>query len=428
MITVLADTINPRVAYAVSLVLKQVLHVEYHLTNSPVEVTGYCINYSHHRVDGALCIAQHSLLTENNIQAIDPEVSLWRGLPVFFDTDASQQIPFDIFAASFWLATRYEEYTCEITDNFGRYPAHMSHAFRNQYIEKPVINLWAAELKKEMQQQFGELNIPQPEYRFVPTVDIDSMFKYRYKGFLRNFGGFFRDLFHREFTLCTQRIKVLTGIEKDPWDIFDNIIALHRTHGLYPLFFVLCAKKPGKYDKNISPSKKIFFTRLQELKKQHRIGIHPSFQGHFEDAAWENETNILRKLLQQPVYEARMHYLKIQIPHTYRELIRMGVEFDFSMAYAGAPGFRAGLCSPFFFYDLANETETNLSVVPLGIMDVSMKKYLKLSRNESIALVDRMVDTVRNCGGVFVSLWHNESFAEDSDWNRVYEHLLEKAR
>ena len=106
MITVLADTINPRVAYAVSLVLKQVLHVEYHLTNSPVEVTGYCINYSHHRVDGALCIAQHSLLTENNIQAIDPEVSLWRGLPVFFDTDASQQIPFDIFAASFWLATR----------------------------------------------------------------------------------------------------------------------------------------------------------------------------------------------------------------------------------------------------------------------------------------------------------------------------------
>jgi len=37
------------------------------------------------------------------------------------------------------------------------------------------------------------------------------------------------------------------------------------------------------------------------------------------------------------------------------------IEEDYSMGYPEVCGFRAGICTPFKFYDLLNETETDLT-------------------------------------------------------------------
>ena len=49
-------------------------------------------------------------------------ISQWKGLPVFFQTTSDSDIPFDVFAASFFLVSRYEEYLEFQPDAHGRFP------------------------------------------------------------------------------------------------------------------------------------------------------------------------------------------------------------------------------------------------------------------------------------------------------------------
>ena len=54
----------------------------------------------------------------------------------------------------------------------------------------------------------------------------------------------------------------------------------------------------------------------------------------------------------------------LRFPQTYRRLLKLSVREDYTLGYAGQTGFRAGICTPFYFYDLELEETTNLLLVP----------------------------------------------------------------
>ena len=60
------------------------------------------------------------------------------GCSLFFPAGEVSSIPFDIFAASFYLITRYEEYLPHVQDVHERFPADESIAFKNGFLEQPV--------------------------------------------------------------------------------------------------------------------------------------------------------------------------------------------------------------------------------------------------------------------------------------------------
>ncbi|NLA25490.1 MAG: hypothetical protein GX879_11045 [Bacteroidales bacterium] len=428
MIIVLTDKITSRTKYAVSLILGQVLHIDFKLIDNPEQITDACINYSQHNIPNSLIIKKHGLLEENDIKNYNPETKKWRNLPIIFETEKQNKIPFDVFSASFWIASRYEEYSNFVADKHGRFSYKNSHAFKNDYLQIPVINLWALELKKELQNLYPEIKFPELKYQFVPSIDVDSMFKYKYKGSTRNLGGLFRDLLSFKFKDISSRIKTLRGKQNDDWDIFNYITKLHEAYELNPLFFVLCAEKTSKFDKNISINSSAFHKNLEYINSKHRVGLHPSYLGHSSPLKWEKEIKFLNKSIGRSIDEARMHYLKFKLPDTYNKLESLGIKFDFSMAYADVLGFRAGICSPFFFYNLNEEKHTSLSVVPLSIMDTSLIKYMKLKPDEAKLLIKQISDTIKNCKGVFVSLWHNQTFADNYEFIEVYHYLLKEAK
>jgi len=63
----------------------------------------------------------------------------------FFET--SGDFSFDIFAASFYLLSRYEEYLPHQKDQFGRYAHTNSLAFREEFLQLPLVNIWIEELR-----------------------------------------------------------------------------------------------------------------------------------------------------------------------------------------------------------------------------------------------------------------------------------------
>lgn len=98
------------------------------------------------------------------------------------------------------------------------------------------------------------------------------------------------------------------------------------------------------------------------------------------------------------------------------------------MGYASLPGFRAGTCTPFPFYDLTSEKETSLRIFPFQVMDGTLNQYMKLSPDEALEECKKLIDEVKKVNGTFISLWHNESLSEMREWKQwrnVYYKLLE---
>ena len=121
-------------------------------------------------------------------------ISEWKGLPVFFQTTSDSDLPFDIFAASFFLVSRYEEYLEFAPDEYGRFQASSSLAFKNGFLEKPIVDLWAKELAKAFLKRFPTLVFRRNEYKALLTIDTDQPFAYLGKNLFRSIGGLLRDL------------------------------------------------------------------------------------------------------------------------------------------------------------------------------------------------------------------------------------------
>ena len=130
------------------------------------------------------------------------------------------------------------------------------------------------------------------------------------------------------------------------------------------------------------------------------------------------------------VIHTRQHFIKLNMPEMYRNLLKFGVKNDFSMGFVSSPGFRAGTCNPYFFYDLDLENETDLMIHPFSIMDVTLKDYMNLSPSESLSLIKDIINEVKNVNGKFISIWHNESL-NFSDrwlgWENIYSEMIKYA-
>jgi hypothetical protein len=138
----------------------------------------------------------------------------------------------------------------------------------------------------------------------------------------------------------------------------------------------------------------------------------------------------LRSVLNKDISSSRQHFLRIVLPSTYRNLIEQDITDDYSMGYAALPGFRAGICTPFNFYDLDLEIETKLRIHPFAVMDGTLNDYLGLTPADAIDHIKALIKEVKKVDGTFISLWHNESLSDQKrwkGWKRVYEQLIKEA-
>jgi hypothetical protein len=121
----------------------------------------------------------------------------------------------------------------------------------------------------------------------------------------------------------------------------------------------------------------------------------------------------------------------LSLPETYRRLIDLGIQEDYTMGYAREAGFRAGTSFPFHFYDLDMEQSTHLKLFPFAVMEGTLKGYKNIPTSEAMNHIRPLVDEVKAVNGLFISLWHNESVAETREWagwRAVYEEMIDCAQ
>lgn len=419
-----------RLQYTLQWILGEQLQLGFRITNDAEawkQHSGPKINYSREKLaTDELRIIPHPLLQENAITAQELSVNRWKHSTILFYNQPGSQIPFDIFSATFYLISRYEEYLPHRSDRHGRYDATQSVAAQYSFLQQPVVDEWLHHFRMILQRQYPH-PLPQKKGTFLPTYDIDIAWRYLHKGSRRTWGGFLKDIAKLNFGDVTERKAVLSGKRKDPYDSFAWLDNLHRQYGRQPLYFLLLGQWSA-FDKNALPESPAMQSLIQQLSAQYTTGIHPSYGTHSETSRLQTEIDILAKATGRPVKLSRQHYIKFTLPETYTRLIAAGISDDYSMGYASANGFRAGTSNAFTWYDLQQEQSTTLRIHPFAFMEATSKFYLRQSPEEAWLEWERLWHAVQQVQGTFIQVWHNHLLGEHREnkgWRELYLKILQ---
>jgi hypothetical protein len=432
MLHIYTDKITHRNKYIFNLIFKDILFIDFTLTDDADEfrqLKGCRMSYSNNPVDDEIHFASRHLLIENGITEQNISVFDYREQKVFFATGKSSALPFDVFAASFFLVTRYEEYLPHIRDEHDRFDAKDSLAFASGFLQRPVVNIWARWIREILKERFPQLIFPESKYEFISTIDIDNAYAYREKGFTRTVGGYLKSLSKFDFKEIVERNRVLLGLQKDPYDTYDFQLKMLKKYKFRSIYFILLGDY-GVNDKNLPVESEKFQSLIKMLGDYAEVGIHPSYGSNESKDQLKKEVDRLSKILHRDINQSRQHFLKLTLPDTYRNLIDLDIKHDYTMGYASQVGFRASICTPFNFYDLDMELETNLKVHPFAVMEGTLKYYMKIEPEDAMIRIRPLIDEVKAVKGSFISLWHNDTLNDQKlwkGWKQVYEDMIQYA-
>ncbi|APZ45083.1 hypothetical protein BW723_01685 [Polaribacter reichenbachii] len=432
MILVYTHTITPRIRYIFKHILTRTLLISVDFTTKIEEFVahnGPKLSYTKTPLGAEFFIKSNDLLFEQGLNDVEIMMNKWEEVPCFFATNAKSSIPFDIFAASFYLITRYEEYLPHVKDVHGRYTAEQSLAFKKGFLEKPVVDIWAYKFLKSLKEKFPDYVYKTRAYNFISTVDIDNAFAYKHKSLVRSVGGFVNDLFHFKLLNVWTRFAVTFNIKSDPFNTFPKLLRFKKDYNVKTIFFFLIGDY-STFDTNVSASKEKYRLLIKEMVDYAKVGLHPSYFSMQDAAKLKKEKERLESITNTPVKSSRQHYLRFSLPETYQNLIDLEIEEDYSMGYASNVGFRASTCTPFYFYDLDFEIQTPLKIFPFAVMDTTLNDYMKLTPKQSLGRIRDLKNEVKAVNGTFITLFHNESLSDYirwKGWKRLYESMLKIA-
>ena len=426
-----AEHITARLQYIVA-------YLAQHLFETPVTITqdaekflqyeGPKINYSKQKIcENEWFLQPAGLLEKQGINNFVPTVDKYLQRIVLFPQQQSDH-PFDIFSALFYVLSRYEEYLPHTKDAFGRFRHEDSLAWKHHFLHLPLADIWMADFKTAIQQRFPELKFRNPCFAFTPTYDIDIAWSYLHKGWLRNMGGMLRDVARFDFNAVSERIEVLMRKQSDPFDVYNWLENEHRTRKLRPVYFFLLSKLQHPLDKNIHPLQKALQLLVQQIGTSNQIGLHPSMHSNESNEAFMQEVEMFKQITGGLPVCSRQHYLYFSLPHTYQTLLAAGIREEYSMGYGTVNGFRASTSKSFYWYDLHNETATNLLVHPMAFMDANAFYESKSTSEVALQELKSLYASVKAVNGNFITLFHNHILGNASafrGWRNMYLSFLD---
>ena len=435
-VLVFSHSVTPRLQYVIDF-LSQYYGLPFKLISDEeryIQSKDKCkINYGYHSLDPTeIFIHSHALLSESSVRQVKIEcfeknVGITEGYSykVFFKTEGD--LGFDLLAAIFYLLTRYEEYLPHKKDIYGRYAHENSVAFRENFLHLPLINIWLEDFRIALREKNPEFGKHHSKFTFLPTYDIDMVWSFRNKGFQRNLGGILKPLFKGRIKKMVQRIQVIRKKKPDPFDAYEWMDELHRQFDLHPFYFFLVAKTKGKHDKNIDVAISEFQQLVQSIASRYKVGLHPSWASGDIPSLLTKEKATLEQITHQNITASRQHFIRFELPTTYRRLLALGITNDYSMGYGSINGFRASIATPYYWYDLKNEEKTNLLIHPFCFMDANAYYEEKLSPAAAFEELMQYYTMVKSIEGTLITIWHNSFLGtseEFTGWREAYEKFI----
>jgi len=177
MLLVYTHKITPRLNYIFKQICTRILGVPVSFTTKVEEFIAHDslkMSYSTQQLGNEFHIKSHQILFEQGLSDLDIHIHDWDDTKCFFYNGDKGDMPFDIFAATFYLLSRYEEYLPHVKDVHGRFTAEQSLAFKYRFLEKPLVDIWAYQFLEKLKEKFPDYAYKNRSYNYISTVDIDN--------------------------------------------------------------------------------------------------------------------------------------------------------------------------------------------------------------------------------------------------------------
>ncbi|MDG2314420.1 MAG: hypothetical protein P8L72_03430 [Flavobacteriaceae bacterium] len=412
MVLVYTHTITPRVRYVFKHIFVRLLGVPIDFTSALdvfVAFSGPKFSYTKQPLGNEFFIQSHSLLFGHGVETLDITTDDWDELPIFFGSGSDSSIPFDLFAASFYLLSRYEEYVPHRKDFLGRFIATDSLALEKGFLEIPLVDLWVQRFGAIFKKQFPDISFSNRSFQLQTAMEVPVAFQFKGKGLIRSLAGFFKDIFKFNFISVFKIIGVLLSLQTDPADTFTEWIAVHTALKIPTQCFFLFTNL-SHYDRNISFFNTPFLERIKEVADYIPVSLLASHQSTENNDLIKIESNRLQALIHKQSGSIRQHMICLSYPTVYRNFAQEGYLNDYSFQYNEKAGFRASTCTPFYFYDLESESQTPLKIHPIALTEYHLKRTK--STRKARQLMERITQNVKKAKGPLTIVFTNASFKE----------------
>lgn len=357
----------------------------------------------------------------------EPAVGTVEGFPVLFPSAHGH----DPIAGAFFLLARSEEYGAHVRDTHGRLPSAEHFSVRHGFEQVPVVDHWAGKLAMDLRQRYPGLPPTTAQYRHVLTVDVDNGLMVLGRPAWKQAGAVARDALRGDVRQAMLRMRVIRGSAADPFDRYESLGDLARSGAVDRLIVFMLMRGNGANDHASDPRHPVMARRLKAMDGALELGLHPSYRSTGDPRVMQGDLQALVELLGHPVRISRQHFLRWRLPETPRDLLGLGIKEDHTMGFADRPGFRCGTCTPFPWYDLGQERETDLMLWPFAAMDSALHDRMGLAPAEAAKVMGTLSDRVRAVKGTFVSVWHDRflsGYGPWRGWPEAMQELVEKAR
>ncbi|PIF00771.1 MAG: hypothetical protein CR994_03705 [Maribacter sp.] len=426
MLLIYTYKITPRFSYVMRQIFTRVLGIKVSYTTKVedfIKHTGAKMTYTKQPLQNEFFVRSNDLLFEQGINDIQINVADWEGVPCFFTTGGNSALPFDIFSASFYLLSRYEEYLPHVKDMHGRFSPKDSVAYQNGFLTLPVVDIWANKLLDRLLERFPDMEVRKPTYRYTSIIDVTTSHCFAHKGLTRSVAGFLLDLVNLRLKRLFKRILVWLGLRRDPYDNFDFLIEKRKEYDINCMFFFQFAMY-STYDKNVSPNNNNFRFLIKSMADYCKVSLAASYSSFNDVEVLRKEKKNLAEVINRQVKYSRMRYNRVDVPQTYRNLVDAEFTDDFTMGYTHEIGFRAGTSFPFYLYDINLELQQPIRVHPFAFHDYAL--HGEGSVEDILNKVKLLYQEVKKVNGELVSVFSNELLGAENhiDWKVIYEEII----
>lgn len=350
---VYAPLISPRIKYIFNFMFKEVLGLELEYPGNLAEflradVPKLC--YAKHPVEKTLFFKSAGLLTEHSIKRQKIKTTDFGEHRVPFAVEGST-LPFDPFAASFYFLSRYEEYLPFDNRKGPGFQAHLSLQHKLGLLQSPVIDEWAIILKNILHLHFPALQFRKRAFSFKVAYSLNPK--------------------HQPGVLSSVYPGIQTGIQS----------GIHPVKKVFGFMNQLVREQFGGKRK------------AEQMTSIQRLIAEMEKTGHAAPPEF---------LL--PNARERTNWQELlTLPKSYIKLSTKNITRDYSMYYSDTPGFRAGTCSSFYWYDLQMEKQSQLKIFPFAVSYAGITTGKKTNK-DPLLLLNELMDHVKFVNGSFYSL------------------------
>ena len=354
------------------------------------------------------------------------------------DTNGISYLNLDIFGSSYFMLSRYEELVIKGRDIHNRFPAYLSVAKKNGFLDRPLIDEYIIVLKKIFLLIWPDLQLKRTAFKMYLSHDVDEPSRYGFKNNFKALKSMVSDVirkrdFKNPFLNITGKLSINSSLSsRDPFNTFDWLMDTSESFDLKSAFFFITSHSNKIFDGDYSiehPSIRRLIKAICD--RGHEVGLHPSYGTYNKVGLIKEEKKILDKILldlgiEQKKIGGRMHFLRFEMPTTLVEWERADLNYESSMGYADEAGFRCGTCFDYQAFNPLEGKKLKVIVRPLIAMECSVidKRYMNCGVGEkALSIFTSLKQACMNVGGNYTLLWHN-SRLDSNEMRNLYFNVL----